>query len=329
MLAADLQRDGRAAGWIRPRTTARRPGRTFMRRSDTADLRGRGDGCALGVIGLRGGGHGRSAGVRETERAAASRQHANRAWASKRGPPSVVVERSTQCACERTAGDSGHGRTVPHPAGHRALPARRSNGVRFSEVGSGRFVAPMQDIPVANAQGRGAAGSSRYRAGPAPDRRSGRPSGRPVGEHERVALRLGEGLERREHGLARRVALRRGGGRSATAAARPRRPPSGDPTRGRPPGPLATGRARASAPSGADTRRARRGWRRTPPGGATTRRKTSCTTSCAWRGVAEDPQCGGVDAALVLLETRGRRLRVAEVHVRRNYTQVVEGWAGG
>ena len=225
------------------------------------------------------------------KRAAAARQRANRAWASRRGPPSVVVSASDLVRLWWTArGNSGHGTHIGPPPGRASCPAGsacRTSCSRLAQRSVRPLHAPMQDIP--GAVGRARAGSGSWRC-PAGRARVGDLVGReaaPVGEHERLALRLGELLERLAHGLARRRRARRrrpgesstGGGAPSTTSLRRSDGAAGG---------LALApqveRARAGHQPqvGAELAAARR---RTSRGRRQRRRNTSCTTSWACAGL--------------------------------------------
>ena len=282
-VAPDLQRDGRPGGRIRPRTTARRPARTFRRRSLTPTF----EAVAVGVVpwgsGSAAAGMAAAQNMRNRARRRTAR-HANRDWASRRGPPSVVG-RPTRRLWVTTAGHrAAASHLVPHPAGHRALPARRSNG---------RSMVAKRALRGFERQcgqsWRSLVSASRMRLLAVPSgtcsRRGDLVGGQaaPVGEHERLALGLGQAPQRRAHRLARRHRARaRAAGESSAALASPLdhdlqrsdARPAAWPSRHR-----SSARERAIS---AGRGRARRGRRRTRCGRRQTRRKTSCTTSWAW-----------------------------------------------
>ena len=169
------------AGWIRPRTTARRPVRTFMRRSDTATF----EAVAVGVVpwvscadAARG--HGRRAGICETERAAGQRS-----TPIELGPQNEVLLRLSCASDQAPVGDgrrhSGRGSATCPPPGWASCPA--GSAVERPFDSSERRLRRLRSANAGHscrsfAQAEPDAGSWRCRAGPARGRRS-RPAVRP------------------------------------------------------------------------------------------------------------------------------------------------------
>ena len=220
-MAPDLQRDRRPGGPDHAAHDARRPARTLRWRSLTPTF----EAVAVGVVPW---------GHRQTRRRAwpprrdrryrarrRTARHANRDWASRRGPPSVVG-RPTRRLWVTTAGHRAAAPPlVPHPAGHRALPARRSNG--RSIVAKRRWAARRQMRAVLAQLGErepdAALGGAQRDLLAARDLVGGQAA--PVGEHERLALGLWQAPQRLAHHLARVTALGGDGGRVLGALALP------------------------------------------------------------------------------------------------------------
>src|SRR3954466_15015069 len=147
----------------------------------------------------------------------------------------------------------------------------------------------------------------------------------PVGEHERLALRLGQAAQRVAHALAGVVALDRGGG--LLLHARPRTPPDDLQPVPRAPGRLALApqveraRARHEAEVGAELAAVGVERGRAAPD----TQEDVLDDVLRLGGVAEDAHGGGMDAPLVLLEHLSEGLWIGEVHRHADILHVVEG----